>query len=461
MAVSTRARAQLRRMVRGDVLCPGDSGYDSARRVWNGSIDRHPAVIIRCTGADDVVASLELARTAALPLAVRGGGHNVAGFGTCDDGMVVDLSRMRSIDVDPARSTARAGGGATWGDFDPVTHTLGLATTGGQVSTTGIGGLTLGGGIGWLVRKHGLTCDNLLSAEVVLADGRMVTARAGENENLFWGLRGGGGNFGVVTSFEYRLHPVRSVFAGAVLHPRPRSAELLRVFRDFTADAPEEVSAQFGLWTPVGEADLPHQAGAGQLAGVAACWCGPTDRGEKVLAPVRRFGDPLSDDFRIMPYPALQKLLDPGAPAGMLNYAKAEYLNDLTDGAIEAIAEAMMAVPSPASQLYVVHLGGAVARVGEEETAFSHRPSPYLVNILSIWTDPGEWDQHVAWARAAWDSLRPFSAGGAYVNFLGDEGPDRVKGAYGVTAYNRLVEVKRRYDPTNLFALNQNIPPVS
>jgi len=244
-----------------------------------------------------------------------------------------------------------------------------------------------------------------------------------------------------------------------VVHPRSRSADLLRLFRDFTADAPYEVSSQFGLWTPMGDAVPAHLVGRGQVAGIGACWCGPTDRGEKVLAPVREFGEPLSDDFGVMAYPELQRLLDPGAPAGMQNYAKAEYLHDLTDGAIDAIAEAAASVPSPASQLYVVHLGGAVARVGEEETAFSYRRAPYLVNILSIWTDPTEWDQQVAWARAAWESLRPFSAGGSYVNFLGAEGGDRVRSAYGATTYDRLAEVKRRYDPTNLFALNQNIPP--
>lgn len=441
------------------MLCHGDDGYEHARRVWNGSIDRHPAAIVHCKGAGDVVTAVELARTAHLPLAVRGGGHNVAGFGTCDDGVVVDLSGMNAVDVDPAPRTARAGGGATWGDFDAATHAFGLATTGGQVSTTGIGGLTLGGGIGWLMRKYGLTCDNLLSAEVVVADGRVLTASANDNEDLFWGLRGGGGNFGVVTSFEYRLHPMRSVLAGSVLHPRSRSREVLHLFRDFTADAPEEVTSQVGLWTPVGGAVPPELAGVGQVIGIEACWCGPPDVGEKVMRPVRELGAPLSDDFAVMPYPELQRLLDAGSPAGLENYAKAEYLHDLTDGAIDAIVEAVASVPSPASQLYVVHLGGAVSRVGEGETAFSHRDAPYLVNILSMWNDPEDWDEHVAWARAAWASLRPFSAGGAYVNFLGEEGQNRVRDAYGLATYDRLVEVKNRYDPTNLFALNQNIPP--
>ena len=456
------ALARLRAIVAGEVLAPGDPGYDQGRRVWNGSIDRHPAAIVRCTAVDDVVATVEAATTTGLPLAVRGGGHNVAGFGTCDGGIVADLSGLRGVVVDPVGRTARAGGGARWGDVDAATGAFGLAVTGGQVSTTGIGGLTLGGGIGWLMRKYGLACDNLLSAEVVLADGRVVTATAdNQHADLFWGLRGGGGNFGVVTSFEYRLHPVRSVLAGAVLHPRSGTAELLHLFRDFATDAPDEVSSQFGLWTPVGDAVPPQVAGMGQVAGIEGCWCGQLDDGEKALAPVREFGDPLVDDFAVMPYPALQKLLDPGAPFGMQNYAKAEYLRDLSDDAIAAIADAAASVPSPASQLYVTHLGGAVSRVGEEETAFSHRAAPYLVNILSIWVDPAEWDEHVEWARAAWASLRPFSTGGAYVNFLGDEGLDRVRRAYSPSTYARLVEVKRRYDPTNLFVLNQNIPPTA
>lgn len=455
------AVSELRRRLTGAVVCPGDADYESVRRVWNGSIDRHPSVIARCETVGDVVNAVHLVGRTGMPLAVRGGGHSVAGFGTCDGGVVIDLSPMKAVTVNPRTRTARAGGGATWGDLDAATHAFGLATTGGQVSTTGIGGLTLGGGIGWLVRKYGLACDNLISAEVVLADGSVVTADADHNADLFWGLRGGGANFGVVTSFEYRLHPISSVFAGAVVYPRSRSRDVLELFRDFTADVADEVSSVVGFWTPE-QGTIPQRpVDAGQVVGIAACYCGPVELGTTVMRPIREFGPALGDDMRTMPYPTLQRLLDPGAPAGMQNYSKGEYLSHLSDEAIDVITQAAASIPSPLSQIFVVHLGGAVSRVPDGATAFGHRSAPYVINILAIWTDPAERDEHVAWARGLWTSLQGASTGGVYVNFLGDEGPNRVRAAYGPAIYERLVRLKHEYDPTNLFRLNQNVPPGS
>ncbi|MBW3557136.1 MAG: FAD-binding oxidoreductase [Actinobacteria bacterium] len=450
---------RLRPRFSGELIEPGDRQYDALRRVWNASIDRYPSLIGRCQGPDDVARLVELAAELDVPLAVRGGGHNVAGFGTCDDGIVIDLSPMSTVEVDPLRRTAWVGGGATWGHFDATAHRYGLATTGGQVSTTGVGGLALGGGIGWLMRKHGLTCDNLLGAEVVSAGSRRLTARPGEHEELFWGLRGGGGNFGVVTRLELQLHPVDRVVAGVVLHPLSRARAVLELFRDYTATAPHDVAPFVGFWTPVATPSAPGGLGDAPVVALGACYAGPVSAAERVLAPLRSFASPLFDDIGEMPYPRLQQMLDDGSPAGLQNHARAEYLRALTDDAIDALVEGAHRMPASLSQLFVAALGGAIASVAEDETAFAHRDAPFIVNILAIWRTPESRSEHVSWARSLWEDLRPASAGGAYVNFLGQESEARVRSAYGEAKFARLRGIKTTYDPANLFRLNQNIPP--
>jgi FAD/FMN-containing dehydrogenase len=456
-----QAVSELRTRFSGQLLERGDGSYDSARKVWNGSIDRYPAIIARCVSVTDVAHAIGIAKGAGLVLAVRGGGHNVAGFGTCQDGMVVDLSLMQGVQVDQQSRTARVQGGATWGVFDRKTNRFGLATPGGQVSTTGIGGLTLGGGIGWLTRKHGLSCDNLISVQVITADGDVVTANPGENEDLFWGVRGGGGNFGVVTAFEYRLHPVNKVLAGLVLHPLSRARRVLQFFRDYAAEAPNEVSLFATFRTPPVGGSFTEIDSAAPVLGIGVCYAASPDVGEKVIRPLRTFGAPTADQIRTMAYPALQSMFDEGAQPGLQNYAKAEYVRALNDDLIEAIVDSASRMSSPLSQIYISPLGGAVCRVGEHESAFSHRAAPYIINVLPAWWDPHKSQSHIEWARRLWATLRSFSTGGAYVNFLGNEGQSRTRAAYGESKYRTLVRLKNKYDPTNVFRLNQNIRPTT
>jgi len=451
IALDEATLQDFRASLHGQVILPGDAEYDEARKVWNGMIDRRPALIARCQGVADVSKAVRFAREQHLPLAIRGGGHNVAGAGTCDGGLVIDLSAMRGVQVDSERQTARVEPGATWKDFDEEAQRYGLATTGGLVSSTGVAGFTLGGGVGWLVRKHGLACDNLLAAEVVTADGQVVRASADEHADLLWGLRGGGGNFGVVTSFEFALHPVPTVVGGLVAHPLPRAREVLRFYRDFIATAPDELTtvAIFAT-TPEGH----------QIIGIAACYAGPVEQGEEVVRPLKEFGPPVMDMMGPAPYTALQQANDPTAPAGLHNYWKATYLQDLSDEAIDAVIEYAEKATSPLSMVHIHQLGGAMNRVAADATAFANRDSGFVVNILGVWPTPGADDAaHMDWVRGLFTALQPY-AHGAYINFLGDEGQDRVRAAYGAN-YARLVALKNAYDPTNLFRLNQNIPPTS
>jgi FAD/FMN-containing dehydrogenase len=434
--------------LRGQVILPGDADYDNARKVWNGMIDRRPALIARCDGVGDVSKAIRFARDQHLLLAVRGGGHNVAGAGTCDGGLVIDLSHMKAVQIDSERRTARVEPGATWKEFDQEAQKYGLATTGGLISSTGVAGFTLGGGIGWLVRKHGLACDNLISAEVVIASGQLVRASAGENSDLYWGLRGGGGNFGVVTAFEFALHPVSTVVGGMVAHPLPRAREVLEFYRHFIATAPDELTTivMFGT-EPEGH----------QIIGIAACYAGPMEQGTEVIRPLKEFGPPVMDVMGPLPYTALQQAHDPTAPAGLQNYWKAAFLQDLSDEAIDAMIEYATNATSPLSMIGLYQLGGAMNRVAADATAFGHRDSGFVVNIVGIWPTPVDNDKHIDWARGLFAALQPY-AHGAYINFLGDEGEARVRAAYG-PHYERLVALKNKYDPTNLFRLNQNIPP--
>jgi FAD/FMN-containing dehydrogenase len=440
----------------GELITPADSGYDEARKIWNGAIDRRPALIARCREVADVVAALRLARERELPIAVRGGGHGVGGSAVCDDGIVIDLSPMNAVTVDADARTARAGGGALWGDFDAATQAHGLATVGGIVTHTGIAGLTLGGGIGWLMRAHGATVDNLLGAEVVTVDGSVVTA----DEDLLYGLRGGGGNFGVVTTFEYRLHEVGpTVLAGPIYYALEDGPEVLRFFRDFIAGAPDELTTIVNLRQAPPLPVLPPELHGRPVVAIAACWAGDPDVGERALAPLRAFGAPLIDLIAPRPYVQLQAMFNPAVPHGWHYYWKSWETPPLTDAAIDTLVARAAAITSPRSYIIVFQLGGAMTRP-PYDTAFGQRGEGHDVNINAVWlADDPDAERHVRWTRDTYDALEPHGAGRAYVNFMGDEGAARVRAAYGPETYARLAALKRAYDPENLLRLNQNVAP--
>jgi FAD/FMN-containing dehydrogenase len=440
------ATPSLRACIRGEVLLPGDGAYDSTRAVFNGMIDRRPQVIVRCAGVSDVIKGVEFARSNDLTLSVRSGGHGVAGSAVCDDGVMLDLSPMKGIRVDPTRRTADAQAGLTLAEFDHETQAFGLATTMGVVSMTGIAGLTLGGGLGWLNGKHGLACDNLLSADVVTASGDLLTASADEHADLFWGLRGGGGNFGVVTSFRYRLHPVRTVIAGGVVYPPTRTRQALRSYREFASECPPELSTVASLFS--GPEGRPTVA-------VGVCYCGTAETAEAALRPLRQIAAPVEDDIGPMGYQALQLRSDAGFPPRQQHYWKSSFVKDLPDDAIEVMIEFVEQMPSANSGVGLQHLHGAAARVPRDATAFPHRDEHHDFLILSQWPDPADSARNVDWTRRFFEAMTPFLEGAVYVNNLGD-GEHRVREAYGAN-YERLVALKSTYDPTNLFRLNQNI----
>jgi len=447
---------KFRGSLRGRLLLAVDDGYDAARKIWNGMIDRRPALIARCAGVGDVVRCVDFARANDLVMAVRGGGNNIAGNAVCDGGLVIDLTGTKSVRVDPARRTARADAGVTWGEFDHETQAFGLATTGGQVSTTGIAGLTLGGGWGWLARKYGLASDNLVSVDIVTADGKLRTASATENADLFWGVRGGGGNFGVVTSFEYRLHPVGPVVGGFVFYPFAIAREVLQRYRELTQTAPDELAADAVLLT------LPDGT---KVAGIAVCYCGPVAEGERLLRPLKTFDTPLVDQLGPTSYTAVQTMLDASYPSGIQHYWKSSFLQDIGDKAIDTMIAQCTTLPSPMCHgLLEYQLGGAVGRVDRAATAFAARDAQHAFVSLGVCAEPAEAKRCAQWARGFWEAMQPFSTGGVYVNYLGrevDEGAERVRAAYGVEKYQRLLALKEKYDPTNLFRLNQNIRPMT
>jgi FAD/FMN-containing dehydrogenase len=441
----------LKARLRGEVLQPGGDGYEAARTVWNAMIDRRPAAIARCVSAADVAAAVAFAREHDLRLSVRGGGHNVAGNAVVDRGLMLDLSRMTGIRVDPARRTARAEPGLTWGQFDRETHAFGLATTGGVVSTTGIAGLTLGGGLGWLLRKHGMVIDNLISADVVTADGRLLTASAEEHPDLFWALRGGGGNFGVVTSFEYRLHPLTQVLGGLLIHPRERARDGLRFIRDFAPTMPEDLAVySFLLTTPDGVPAFAY----------AVCYSGPPERADATVGPLRAFGPPMADLVQPMPYPAMQSLIDAAVPPGLHYYWKAALFKEVSDAAIDTLVEHAAQAPSPLTSVLLEYYGGAASRVGERDTAYPHREPLFGLVINAAWASPADTEANVAWARAMWGAAQDFVGDRMYSNVMMAEDQDKVRAAYGVN-YERLVAVKTTYDPANVFRLNQNVTPAA
>jgi FAD/FMN-containing dehydrogenase len=443
----------------GELIGPGHPAYEDARRVWNGTVDRRPALIARCRCEDDVVAALLFARERDLPVAVRGGGHNVAGNAVCDDGVVIDLSRLKRVDVDPARRVARVEPGVVLGELDHATQAFGLATPTGNVSMTGVAGLTLGGGLGWIARKHGPACDNLLSARVVTADGVLVIASETENPDLLWGLRGGGGNFGVVTSFEYRLHPVGpQVIASGVVHAFDDAPEVFRFFAEYVAEAPDELSVVASTFPASPAMPVPADMHGRLVTVLAVCWAGDLDAGERVLAPLRRFGRPLADLVTPMPYTALQTASDASYPNGQRNYWKSHMVDAITAGAVDVLMEHGPRITSPLSSFYFQHLGGAIARAGPETAAFGHRDAVFDFTILAVWRDPAEDAEHITWARDFFAAMQPYSTG-VYVNNLGVEGAERVRAAYAPETYERLVALKDAHDPQNVFRLNQNVAP--
>ena len=449
----------LRAALAGEVILPADAGYEEGRKIFNAMHDKRPAVIARCRSTADVVAAVDFARKYGLLVAVRSGGHSVAGLSVCADGILIDLSGLKTIEVDAAARTARAGGGVLWGEFDAATQQHGLHTPGGRVTTTGVGGFTTGGGYGWTSSKYGLTCDNLISAEVVLADGRVVRASEREHQDLFWGIRGGGGNFGIVTEFEYRLHPLGPlVLAGLALWPMERATEVLRAWRDYVDAAPHELSTGCATVTAPPEDFVP--AGMrGQVAlGLVAMYVGDPGAGAKVMQPLKDLR-PAVDLIQPMPYTAFQAIIDPMAPKGLRNYWRGEYLNSLSDDAIDTYvrhASELTKAGGPLSQAIIFRIGQAVSAVPDEATAFSHRDAEYLFHPITVWQQPEHDERLIAATRAFCEAMSPYSTGGAYLNFTPE---NRVRDAYGAVKYERLVAVKGRYDPQNLFRLNQNVKP--
>jgi FAD/FMN-containing dehydrogenase len=446
--------------MQGRLILPGEEGYEESRRIWNGMFDRHPAAIAQCVNVDDVKAAVSFARENRVLVAVRGGGHSIPGHSTCDDGLVIDLSTMKAITVDPAARTVRAEGGVQWGELDSATQAHGLAVTGGTNSDTGIAGLTLGGGIGWLQRAFGLACDNLLAADVVTADGQLVHASPDDHPDLLWALRGGGGNFGVVTAFEFRLHPVGpTVLAGAILYPLDQARDVVGFQRDFLPGAPDELMVMNAYLTVPPVAPFPEPIHNMRLLFVVAAYAGDVGAGERAVAPMRQVGKPIADVIQPLPYTEHQKSLDGLTPRGIRCWSRYVHLRSLDDMSVETVTEWFDRVPSSFSYIVAARMDGAVSRVAPDATAFPHRGSDSLVWIASHWPDATDDAVNIAWTRGCSDALEPQATGSVYVNALADEGASYVRSAYTGATYDRLVEIKRRYDPANLFRLNHNIQP--
>ncbi len=459
MAVAIKNDYQaLQAALRGKLITPGDPDYDETRKVYNGMIDKRPSAIARCVDVADVIQCVKFAREDHITLAIRGGGHNGPGLGMCDDGLVIDLSLMKGVRVDPVAKTVRAEGGATWGDVDHATHAFGLATPSGIMSTTGVGGLTLGGGLGHLARTCGLTIDNLLAVDMVLADGRFVTASADENQDLFWAVRGGGGNFGVVTSFLFHLHPIDTIYGGPMLWPLEQSAEVLRFYRDYIVNAPNEMNGWFAFLTVPPGPPFPEDLHLKKMCGIVWCYAGPLEKAEEVFAPIRKFGPPALDLVGALPHPVLQSMFDPLYPKGMQWYWRADWIKEISDEAIAEHIKHGSQLPNMLSTMHLYPISGAPKRVGKNDTAFSYRDANWGMVIVGVDPEPANNDKIISWAKSYSEGMRPYTAGGAYINMIMDEGQERVEAAYRDN-YKRLVEIKTKYDPTNLFHVNQNIKP--
>lgn len=456
--LETKAVAELKANLRGPVIEPTDANYDDARKVYNAMINKRPRLIARCADVADVIHSVNFARENDLLLAIRSGGHNGGGLGICDDGLVIDLGLIKYARVDPTARTVTAGGGCTWGDVDHATHAFGLATPSGIISTTGVGGLTLGGGIGHLTRKCGLTIDNLISADLVLADGSFVKTNADENPDLFWAIRGGGGNFGVVTSFTFRLHPVDTVYAGPILYELNEAAEVMKWYRKFITSAPDDLNGWFAFMTVPPAPPFPENLHLKKMCGVLWTWTGDVDEGEKTFKPIRAFKKAALDLVGPLPQPTLQSLFDGLYPPGLQWYWRADFVRELSDEAIAQHVKFANALPTMHCTMHLYPINGAAGRVGKQETAWNYRDANWAQVMVGVDPDPANNEKTISWAKSYWDALHPFSAGGAYVNFMMDEGEERVKATYGDN-YKRLVEIKNKYDPANLFRVNQNIRP--
>jgi FAD/FMN-containing dehydrogenase len=456
--MSTNTLGTLRENIRGSVIGPDDAEYDEARKVYNAMIDRRPRVIVRPANAGDVMTAVRYAAENGLSVATRGGSHSVPGFGTCDDGVVVDLCAMRGVRVDPLTLTARAEGGATWGDLNAATYPFGLATTGGIISTTGVGGLTLGGGIGYLARGAGLSCDNLISADVVTADGTLHVASEKDNDDLYWALRGGGGNFGVVTSLEYRLHPVKDIYGGPMFYELEHARDLLEFFREYITDAPEQLGAfpAFQIAPPL--PFIPEDRHGEPFVAMVACWAGPLEEGEQALRPFHDVAPVLAEHVGPMPYPALNGAFDALVPPGLQHYWKANFNKELTDDAITAHLEHGPKLPAVNSTVHIYPINGACHRVAADATAFAYRDATFATVIAGMWPDPAENEDNTAWVRDYYDATAPHSEEGGYINFMAEDDQDRIRANYRGN-YDRLAEIKRAYDPDNLFRHNQNIAP--
>ncbi|HUZ45438.1 MAG TPA: FAD-binding oxidoreductase [Terriglobia bacterium] len=458
--MNSGAVEKLRTKLRGEIIQPGDPAYDSARKVYNGMIDKRPQIIVQCMDVADVMAAVEFGRESNLLTAIRGGGHSAGGMSICDDGLVIDLSRMKNVHVDPKAKTVRVAAGCVWGDVDHATHPFGMATPSGFISTTGVSGLTLGGGIGYLTRKHGLTIDNLLSADLVLADGRYVTASAKENPDLFWAIRGGGGNFGVVTSFLFRLHPVNIVHAGPTFWPMEQAQEVMKAYREFILKAPKYVNGFFAFLTIPPAPMFPEHLHLRKVCGVMWCCAGSDKEVEKALKPMRSVGEPVMDHVGPVPFPAVQSLFDALYPSGLEWYWRADFFKELNDEAVARHAEHGSQLPTPHSTMHLYPIDGAAHRVGNDDTAFSYRDANWAEVIVGVDPDPANREKITNWCKAYFDAVHPYSAGGAYVNFLMDEGQERVRTSFR-NNYQRLAEIKKKYDPSNFFRVNQNIQPAT
>ena len=455
-AIDETAVADFQASLRGELIQPGDVSYDEARAVYNAMIDKSPALIARCVDAADVITAVNFARENNVLLAVRGGGHNGGGLGTVDDGLVIDLSQMNGTRVDPSERTIRVEGGATWGDVDHATHAFGLATPSGIVSTTGVGGLTLGGGIGHLTRKYGYSIDNLLSVDMVLADGSFVTAHAEQNQDLFWGVRGGGGNFGVVTSFLFRLHPVDNIIGGPTLWPIEQATEVMKWYRDFITSASEDLNGFFVFMTVPPAPPFPEELHLKKMCGVVWCYTGPEEKADEVFKPVQEFGPPTLHGVHPMPHPTLQSAFDALYPKGLQWYWRADFLGELSDEAIAEHAKFGAELPSMHSGMHLYPVDGAAHIVGNNDAALTYRDARWSEVIIGVDPDPANNERIISWTKEYWEAVHPYSSGGAYVNFMMEEGQERVQTAYRDN-YERLVAIKSEYDPNNLFRVNQNI----
>jgi len=450
---------EFRESLRGKLLEPQDKGYDDARKVYNAMIDKHPRMIVYCSDVADVIKAVNFARENKLLLAVRSGGHNAGGLGICDDGLVIDLSKIKYTRVDPVAKTVVVGGGCTWGDVDHATHVFGMATPSGVISTTGVGGLTLGGGIGHLTRKCGLSIDNLLSVDMVLADGKFVTADSNQNQDLFWAVRGGGGNFGVVTAFTFKLHPVDMVYGGPMLYELSDTSDVIKWFQKLIKDAPDELNGFFAFLTVPPGPPFPEHLHLKKMCGVIWTYTGPMDKAEEVFKPIRGFKKPALDLVGPLPHPALQGMFDALYPTGLQWYWRADFMNEMNDNAIASHIKYAGKLPTLQSSMHLYPINGAASRVKKTDTTWNYRDALFSMVIIGVDPDPANKDKISSWTKEYWEALHPFSAGGAYLNFIGDEGSDRVKASYGQN-YERLVKLKNKYDPHNLFRVNQNIKPV-